>query len=157
MGSVDRYLCMSYQPIQADDKSSSQRGLMVVEAAFVTLLFLIFVLGIFEGGRVLSVQQALNNAAREGARIAVMPAAGTSNLPTVAEIEGEIYHFLDAAVVSGTSVMVERPVTIQMGTVATQFTRVTVSMPYSFTPIPLFGGRQLTLSGRALMRNETSP
>ncbi len=149
---------MSYHPIQADEELSSQRGIMVFEAAFVTLLFLIFILGIFEGGRVLSVQQALNNAAREGARIAVMPETGTSTLPSVAQIEDEIHHFLEAAVVKGTTVTVERPVTIQMGTVAAQFTRVTVSMPYiTLTPISLFGGLQLTLSGRALMRNETSP
>ena len=138
-------LYMSHQPIQ------------VVEAAFVTLLFLIFLLGIFEGGRILSVQQALDNAAREGARVAVMPQSRTSALPSVAQIEDEINHYLEPAVIAGTTVKVERPVTIQMGNVATQFTRVTVSLPYSLTPIQLFGGLQFTLSGRALMRNETSP
>jgi len=81
-GSVGACPCMSYQLIQSDNRWSSQRGLMVVEAAFVTLLFLIFMLGIFEGGRVLSVQQALNNAAREGALIAVMPESQTSALPS---------------------------------------------------------------------------
>ena len=148
---------MSHQSIQVVDRSSSQRGLMVVEAAFVTLLFLIFLLGIFEGGRVLSVQQALDNAAREGARVAVMPQSRTSTLPSVAQIEDEINHYLRPVAIAGTTVQVERPVTIQMGNVATQFTRVTVSLPYSLTPIRLFGGLQFTLSGRALMRNETSP
>jgi len=60
-------------------------------------------------------------------------------------------------VVTGTTVIVERPVTIQVGNVATQLTRMTVSLPYVLTPIPLFGGLHFTLSGRALMRNEISP
>lgn len=47
-----------------------RRAVAAVELAFIMPVLLIFVLGIWEVGRLIQVQQALNNAAREGARLA---------------------------------------------------------------------------------------
>lgn len=41
-----------------------------VEFAFILPMLLIFIIGVWEVGRLIQVQQALNNAAREGARLA---------------------------------------------------------------------------------------
>ena len=53
-------------------KDSRRSGVAAIEFAFVAPIFLLFVFGLFEMVRMLMVQQALTNAAREGCRTAVM-------------------------------------------------------------------------------------
>lgn len=50
--------------------SSVRRGAAAVEFAFVLPLLLLLIVGIWEMGRILQVQTILNNAARDGARLA---------------------------------------------------------------------------------------
>ncbi len=133
-----------------------QGGTAVVEAAITVLGFLVVVLAIFEAGRLLNVQQALTDASREGARLAVAPLSGTSTLPTVGEIENEVQRFLQAASIGTATTVVERPVSIVTGSVTTTFTRVRVSLPYTVLTIAMFSDLELTLTGESLMRNETS-
>ncbi len=133
-----------------------QGGTAVVEAAITVLGFLVVVLAIFEAGRLLNVQQALTDASREGARLAVAPLSGTSTLPTVGEIENEVQRFLQAANIGTATTVVERPVSIVTGSVTTTFTRVRVSLPYTVLTIAMFSDLELTLTGESLMRNETS-
>lgn len=52
---------------------TSQRGQSMVEFALLLLPFLIVTIGIIEIGRAWSVKQAVTNAAREGARILLLP------------------------------------------------------------------------------------
>jgi hypothetical protein len=49
-----------------------RRGATTVEVAFVAIIFLLFLFGIFEYGRFIFFQQLMINAAREGARYAVV-------------------------------------------------------------------------------------
>jgi len=133
-----------------------QGGTAVVEAAITVLGFLVVVLAIFEAGRLLNVQQALTDASREGARLAIAPLSGTSTLPTVGEIENEVQRFLQAANIGTATTVVERPVSIVTGSVSTTFTRVRVSLPYTVLTIAMFSDLELTLTGESLMRNETS-
>ena len=49
--------------------SSEERGAAAIEFALVLPILLILILGIFEFGRVFSIQVSLSNAAREGARV----------------------------------------------------------------------------------------
>lgn len=137
--------------------SKSERGSLLVEAAFITLLFLVLLFAIVEAGRLLSVQQSITNAAREGARLAVMPLRGTSTLPGAQEIEERIREFTEPLGIQPDSVSIERPVLIQTGNVVSEFTRVTVRVPYRVITVPLFDQLEMTLVGQALMRNETSP
>jgi Flp pilus assembly protein TadG len=51
-------------------RSEDRRGAVVVEAAVVLPILLIMMLGIWEVGRIIHVQQILVNSAREGARLA---------------------------------------------------------------------------------------
>lgn len=134
-----------------------QRGVAVVEGAMVLLPFLVMLLGIFEAGRFFNVQQVLTDASREGARLAVMPLSGTSTLPTTGQIQSEVQRFLQAANIQGATIAVNRPVFIDTGSVLTEFTRVTVSVPYQVLTLSMFSNLAIPLVGEALMRNETSP
>ncbi len=53
-------------------RNSWRRAASAVEFAFVASAFFLFLLGVFEYARFLFTQQLLNNAAREGARYAVV-------------------------------------------------------------------------------------
>ncbi len=133
-----------------------QRGTAIVEAAMTVLGFLVLLLGIFEAGRVLNIQQVLTDASREGARLAVAPLSGTSTLPSVGEIESEVQRFLQAANIGSATTVVEPAVSIVTGSVSTTFTRVSVSLPYTVLTLSMFSDLEITLVGRTLMRNETS-
>ena len=60
---------------------TSQRGQSMVEFALLLLPFLIVTIGIIEIGRAWSVKQAVTNAAREGARILLLPYGADQNCP----------------------------------------------------------------------------
>lgn len=57
-----------------------RRGAAVVEFAIVAPIFVLFVFGMLEYGRMVMVQQVLTNASREGARIAVLEGATQSDV-----------------------------------------------------------------------------
>ncbi len=61
-------------------KPNPERGTVIVEAAFTLLLLFTFLFGLMEIGRFISVQQALTDAAREGARARITPLSQTSYL-----------------------------------------------------------------------------
>ena len=134
-----------------------QRGVAVVEGAVVLMGFMVLLLAIFEAGRFFNVQQVLTDASREGARLAVTPLSGTSTLPTTGQIQSEVQRFLQAANIQGATIAVNRPVSIDTGGVLTEFTRVTVSVPYQVLTLSMFSNLEIPLVGEALMRNETSP
>ena len=137
---------------------TKQSGTAIVEAAIVLPLLFLMIFGIVECARFMQVQQALTDAAREGARFGVAPTRQTATLPGASEIDSAVQNFLQAAGISGGTVTVT-PVNIVTGTVTTQFRNIHVEVPYSLlTGLGgWFGVFQVTLSGEALMRNETSP
>jgi len=56
-------------------RTPARRGVAAVEFAFVTMLFIVpLILGVWEVGRLIQVQQIVSNAAREGARMAAQAA-----------------------------------------------------------------------------------
>ena len=137
---------------------TKQSGTAIVEAAIVLSLLFFMIFGIVECARFMQVQQALTDAAREGARFGVAPTRQTATLPGASEIDSAVQNFLQSAGISGGTVTVT-PVTIVTGTVTTQFTNIRVELPYSLLTAlrGWFGVFEVTLSGEALMRNETSP
>jgi len=135
----------------------SERGSTIVESAIILLAFFMFVFGIFEAGRFLNTRQVLTNAAREGARLAVAPLSGTNSLPSTAEIQTRVYDFLASANITGATTTVDPAVSVVTGSVTTVYTRVQVQKVYDVVSVPLFFNMlQVTLTGEALMRNETS-
>jgi Flp pilus assembly protein TadG len=135
-------------------RPSGQKGVAVVEAAITLIMFFTVLLGIIEAGRFISVYQTLTDAAREGARLGVAPDSGTSNRPSDAEIEAEVQRFLDSNAIQGATITVER--NHAPGAVANEFTRVTASLPYQVMTASWFADIEVTISGTAMMRNETA-
>ncbi len=149
----------------------SQRGNALIETA-VTLPIILFVsVAIFEFGRAYQVQQVLTNAAREGARVAV--------LGTVSEgdIAARVTQYLAVGKViqcdvqgqncSGTlpTITIDRAVSIPSvtGGTAGVGSQVTIVLPYSFmflNPVANLVtrgstvGAPITMRAVSLMRNE---
>lgn len=72
-----------------------RRGVSAVEFALVTPLFLALVLGIVEFGRAMMVGQLVTNAAREGARMAIL--SGSSNAQVEAAVTDNLQRTLGIA------------------------------------------------------------
>lgn len=138
---------------------SSQRGAAMVEAALTMLTLLVLLFAIFEAGRLLNIQQTLTNAAREGARLSVLPLqGGTDTLAPEAQVRSRVRTFLDAsglngAVVPDSDILVNQAYNPGGSTV---YSRVTVIVPYRVLTISMFGLLEVNLRGQAMMRNETN-
>lgn len=126
-----------------------RHGAAAVEFAVVAPVLFLLVFGMIEFGRMVMVQQVLTNASREGARIAVLDGATTS------DVTSAVQSYLAGASISGATVTVTpnppssagygEPVTVS---VSVGFNQV------SWLPAPMFlGGRQLTAT--SVMRRET--
>src|SRR5262245_27100725 len=149
-------------------KRDRQTGAVLVEAAFTLLTLFIFLFGIMEAGRFFQVQQFLTDAAREGARVAVAPTAGTSTLADSATISTAVTQFAAAAAITPTvtvdCVDLSTGSDITTGSVCSASncaayacgTRVTASSDYQIMSLAMFSNLSITLKGKALMRNETS-
>jgi Flp pilus assembly protein TadG len=75
---------------RAKHRANARRGATLVEAAIALTTFFVLTFGIFEHGRVLMMRQLLENAAREGARQAMV---GTGTL-TTANIQTIVTNYL---------------------------------------------------------------
>ncbi len=71
----------------------ARRGVAIPETAIVLSVMLVVLLGVFEYGRLVMIRQVLNNAVREGARMAIV---GTAAYPrtTTDQIIGQVQGFL---------------------------------------------------------------
>ena len=137
-----------------------QRGAALLEMAFTLPLLLLITVGIFEFGRAFEVWQVLTNAAREGARVAVLP--GISDSMVTARVQQYANAgVLDAGVTP--TVTIQRDSTISYGSGTASGSKVTVSYPFRF--IVLQGvarmiatgstvGAPFTMAASATMRNE---
>ena len=154
---------------------SSQRGSAMVEAALTLLTLLVLLFGIFEAGRMLNIQQTLTNAAREGARLSVLPAAATGSPPTYSDtlpstsvVQARVQDFLNASGLNGSTATVTvdqccdpssttcPPPTPKCPVGSTQYSRVTVIVPYKVVSISMFSFLEVNLRGQATLRNETN-
>ncbi len=141
-----------------------QRGAALVEATITTLLLFALLLGIMEFGRAYNIYQVATNAAREGARFAVAPLAGTNTLPSTDEVIARVKSFLDSSNIrcpeGDDCVTITTPtqtVSAPGGAVPLVYTRVSVSVPYNFITPQLLGVRpSIRLRTSATMRNETN-
>jgi Flp pilus assembly protein TadG len=139
----------------------NERGSVLLEMAMTLPLLLLVTVGIFELGRAYQTQQILTNAAREGARMAVLPGASTSNIQT------RVKQYLSDGLLSNAAnatVSVNSTATIPMGASTVSASIVTVSYPYQFTVLGPVArlvkrgttlGSAIVLSAASEMRNET--
>ena len=140
--------------------SVDDRGTALLETALTLPLLLLVCIGIFEFGRAYQTWQILTNAAREGARLAVLP--GPADADVVARVETYLTDGMVGAPTSA-SVNITRDNTISIGTGTATASRVTVTYPYSFIVLQPISklvkptskvGAPLTMTATALMRNE---
>lgn len=138
------------------DRRNPERGSTALESLWLMAwIFFPLIFGIFELCRFMNVQGMITNAAREGARLAVAPMQGTSSLPGSSEVEAEVRRFLAGAAIPDAGVTVQ---VIPQNRNGVQCTEVVVQVPYSVMSLAMFvPALEVTLTGDALMRNETSP
>ena len=139
---------------------TGQRGAALIEAAFVLPILLLVSVGIFEFGRAYETWEVLTNAAREGARVAILPAGST---------DAAIQRTLDYMQVGGlqcdASCVSVTGTTVSMGASGTAAgSQVTVSYPFTFMMLqPVANlvvsgsllGSPITLTATSVMRNES--
>jgi hypothetical protein len=134
-----------------------ERGAALLEAAMIIPILLLIAAGIFEFGRAYQHWQVLTNAAREGARVSVLPDATEDNTRAVVREYmriGGLPHHADAPV------DVQRDIALGGSATASQ---IVISYPFEFIvlqPIAALvngadGPPNITMTGRALMRNES--
>jgi Flp pilus assembly protein TadG len=138
----------------------SERGQALVEAALITPVVLLIMVGIFEVGRAYQTWQVLTNAAREGARAAVVPGA------TVPTVQGIVKKYMTDGQLGGVAnatVAVNQATPMVVNGMNINASLVTVDYPFSFIvlqPVARLvvkdstAGSALTMRATSLMRNE---
>jgi Flp pilus assembly protein TadG len=143
-------------------KSRDERGAALVEMAMTLPLMLLVAIGIFEVGRAFQTWQILTNAAREGARVAVLP-----NMAQGA-VDQRVRDYMQSGALpnfGSATVSVNNTATISIGAGTATASVVTVGYPFNFivlNPVArlVVGSSQLgaapfTMTASATMRNET--
>jgi Flp pilus assembly protein TadG len=139
----------------------SERGVALVEAAVTIPLLLLVAVAIFEFGRAYQTWQVLTNAAREGARVAVL--SGTSDEIVRARVR-EYMQGGQLPQSGAAQILVQRDATLPSGAGGNSASRITVNYPFEFIVLqpvarlvsPGTGtGAPLTMQAAALMRNES--
>ena len=137
-----------------------ERGAAMVEAAIVTPILLLLMVGIFEIGRAFETWQVLTNAAREGARLAVTPTGSVKKSTDIIRqymADGQLSRSADAPVV------VQRDATITVDGTPVGASLVTIDYPFEFIILQPVArlvvantttGEDITMRATALMRNE---
>ena len=136
------------------------RGTALIEMAFTLPLLLLISIGIIEFGRAFQTWQVLTNAAREGARVAVLP--GISDSMVTARVQ----EYIDAGVLDASvtpTITIQRNASISYGSGTATGSKVTVSYPYHFMVLNGIArlvvtnttlGADFTMATSATMRNE---
>ena len=133
----------------------NERGAALLETAITIPIILLITVGIFEFGRAYQTWQVLTNAAREGARIAILVDK------TDDEVQTAVNNYITSGGLPATpTVNVDRNVAMGTNTAS----RITVDYPFQFivlnpvvrmvTPSSTTGA-PLTMQSTALMRNES--
>ena len=134
----------------------NQRGAALIETAITLPLVLLVSVAIFEFGRAYQTWQVLTNAAREGARIAVLPDYTDNQVTTTVQNYMTGGRLPNAGTATVTVVR-----NVPFG--STTASRVTVNYPFQFmvlSPVARLvqssstAGAPLTMQSSALMRNE---
>ena len=140
----------------------SERGQALLETAFVLPIILLVSIGIFEFGRAYQTVQVLTNAAREGARVAVLPNA------TQEDVKDRVTTYLkngQIGSINSVIIDVDQAASISIGTENATASTVTVHYPFEFMVIQNVVklvtktsklGDALTLTAKAEMRNESN-
>ena len=140
----------------------TERGTAILETALTLPLLLLISVGIFEFGRAYQTWQVLTNAAREGARVAILPNTplGAPEARTLAYMQsGQLSNAAAATITVNSTV----PISLGAAGTATG-SRVTVNYPFQFVVLQPVArlivpgatmGAPIVMTASAEMRNET--
>lgn len=135
----------------------NQRGAALLETAITIPLILLVSVSIFEFGRAYQTWQVLTNAAREGARVAVLPGY------TDAQVRTATQNYLNSGRLSNPGAATISIVRNQPFGPSDTASQVTVNYPFQFMVLGPVArlvrsgsnmGAPLTMQSSALMRNE---
>jgi hypothetical protein len=137
-----------------------ERGAALLETALALPMVLLVAVGIFEFGRAYQTWQVLTNAAREGARVAVLPGANDGIVAARAVSYMQAGQLREAA----NARVVVTPVMLNLGGGSTAAaSSVTVNYPFAFIGLqPVANliagdsnlGAPITMQATSVMRNE---
>lgn len=131
-----------------------------MEAAFVLPLLLFVSVAIIEFGRAFQTWQIVTNAAREGARVAVLPGMTDDAIRT------RVQDYMNMGISSpgSATITIDRATTVSIGGAATaSASKVQVDYPFTFIVLQPLGellvrgstvGNAFTMRSAAIMRNE---
>jgi Flp pilus assembly protein TadG len=133
----------------------SERGAELIEFAIVLPLLLFIIAGIVDFGMMFRTYEAVTNAAREGARVGVLPGYDPP------DVQARVDAYLAASGLTGsrTTTVTNVPVATPAGV----FTARSVNLQYTYQFVvlggfaPFFGGNfgSITLNAVSVMRTET--
>jgi Flp pilus assembly protein TadG len=132
----------------------NSRGQALVEFALVMPLLLILIISVFEFGRAWNLHQTITDAAREGARTAVV----ANSSVTAASVDSAIGNRIAASGFDPANATVTLPNGFHTGT--GQITSVRIEYPFRFTFLRVLIGLlannngEITMATEARMRNE---
>jgi len=133
-----------------------ERGAELIEFAIVAPILMLLVAGIVDFGMMFRTYEAVTNAAREGARVGVLPGYAP------ADVQSRVAQYLTAAGLSGAYTVNVANVPIATGAGTFTATSVTVNYPYQFAVLggvgPFFGGSfgSIPLQAVSVMRIEAA-
>jgi TadE-like protein len=135
----------------------SERGAALIETAVTLPLILLVSVGIFEFGRAYQTWQVLTNAAREGARQAVLEGV------TDAQITTTVRNYMSGGGLRPVDPVINRTISFNPGGGCPCASRVTINYPFTFIVLQPVArlvvrtssvGAPITMQASALMRNE---
>jgi Flp pilus assembly protein TadG len=137
-------------------RPACENGAELIEFALVFPLLLLVVFGIMDFGLLFQRYETVTNAAREGARVAVLPGYGQ------ADVQARVTQYLSASGLTATPTFAyTAPQALNVGGACVTITGVTVGYPHTYLflgkIIGLFGGSGFatnTLTATAKMRYE---
>ena len=141
-------------------RARDHKGAALIEVALTLPLLLLVSVGIFEFGRAYQTWQVLTNAAREGARMAVLPDS------TDAAIEERARAYMQSGWLPGyddADIDITHDNDIDIGGAMSTASEVTISYPFSFVVLqPVASlvvpgtslGSPIMMAASAMMRNE---
>ena len=132
-------------PLTVFRRLRCDKGAELIEFALVFPLLLLVVFGIMDFGLLFQRYETVTNAAREGARVAVLPGY---NQP---DVEARVTQYLVAAGLKSTPTLAYTPPTaLNIGGACVTITGITVTYPHQY----LFIGKIISLlGGSAFTRN----
>jgi Flp pilus assembly protein TadG len=137
------------RPLRNAKHKGFRAGAALIEFAIVAPLMILFSLGLIEMGRMTMVKQLLTNVSREGARLATLPTASST------EVQSQIQTQLNGSKIYGATVEIS-PSQLSEANAGTLVT-VTVSVTseqVSWLQTPLFMGGK-NISATTVMRRES--